>query len=123
MFLFRKNYLFLALLLFVVEVLIAVFVHDRFVRPYVGDFLVVILIYCFVRSFLNASVTITAVAVLVFSYAIEVAQYFKLVNLLGLEHSRLAVTVIGSSFAWIDLVAYTLGVGMVVVIENRRKIF
>ena len=32
--------------LFVVETLIALFVRDAFIRPYMGDVLVVILIYC-----------------------------------------------------------------------------
>ena len=52
---FNLKFFLLALLLFIVEVMIALFVHDNFVRPYVGDYLVVMLIYCAVRTFLNAS--------------------------------------------------------------------
>ncbi|MFT5385169.1 MAG: hypothetical protein ACI81W_002574, partial [Saprospiraceae bacterium] len=36
--------------LFLIEVGIAVFIQDRIIRPYIGDLLVVILIYCFIRS-------------------------------------------------------------------------
>ena len=39
--------------LFIVETLIALFVRDAFIRPYMGDILVVILIYCFVRIFIT----------------------------------------------------------------------
>ena len=49
----NKTYLTLAVFIFVIEVLIALYVHDNFIRPYVGDVLVVILMYCFVKSFLD----------------------------------------------------------------------
>ena len=97
---FNKKYFFWAISLFVVEVLIALFVHDKFVRPYVGDFLVVILMYCAVRTFIRASVVNVVVSVLLFAYAVEVLQYFHLVNKLGLEHNTLAKTVMGYGFEW-----------------------
>ncbi|MCW5910752.1 MAG: DUF2809 domain-containing protein [Cyclobacteriaceae bacterium] len=50
---FNRNYLVWSLAIFIAEVLIALFVHDSFIRPYVGDVLVVILIYCFVKSFID----------------------------------------------------------------------
>jgi len=74
MFTFNKKYLILTIILFVIEVLIAVFVRDAFVRPYVGDYLVVILIYCAVRTVLKASVWKVAVGVLLFSFLIETLQ-------------------------------------------------
>jgi hypothetical protein len=36
---FSWKYLLLTLALLITEVLIALYMHDRFVRPYVGDFL------------------------------------------------------------------------------------
>lgn len=118
---FNKSYFLLAVLLFFIEVLIAVFLHDKFIRPYFGDFLVVILIYCFCKSFLQAPVLKLAIAVLLFAYMVETLQYFKLVNLLGLQHSKLAQVVIGNSFEWTDMLAYTLGIAVVVAIENYYK--
>jgi nitrogen fixation/metabolism regulation signal transduction histidine kinase len=44
---FNKTYFGFALLLFSIEVVIAFFVDDNIVRPYLGDVFVVILIYCF----------------------------------------------------------------------------
>ena len=120
---FSPFYAFSTLLLFITEVLIALFVHDQFIRPYIGDFLVVILIYCFVKSFLNTPVVPTALGVLVFAYIVELLQYFRIVELLGLQHSRAARIIIGSSFEWQDILAYTLGILMVVLVEKRRTIF
>jgi hypothetical protein len=114
------RYLLITLLLFLTEVLIALYAHDRIIRPYIGDLLVVILIYCFVKSFLNTPVWPTAIGVLIFSYTIEVLQYFDLVSLLGLHDSRIARIVIGTSFAWADLLAYT--VGIVILLFFERKI-
>lgn len=117
---FNPRYFVYTILLFVTEVLIALFVHDQFIRPYVGDFLVVILIYCFVKSFLNTPVVPTAIAVLLFAYLVELLQYFHIVEVLGLQHSRAARIIIGSSFEWQDILAYTLGILAVVLVENRN---
>jgi hypothetical protein len=115
---FNKNYFSIALIIFVVEVLIAFFVRDRFVRPYLGDTLVVILIYCFVKSFLRIPVISVAIAVLVFSFTIEFLQYVHIVEKLGLEKSIIASTVIGTSFAWNDILAYIAGIAIILVVER-----
>ena len=116
---FNWHYFIIALLLFGIEVIIAKFAHDQIIRPYFGDFLVVILIYCFVKSFLNIPYLNTAIAVLIFSFVLEILQYFDIVTRLGLGHSKLARTVIGTSFEWIDLMAYTLGIALVIYLENK----
>jgi len=117
---FQKEYALLVVLLFIVEGVIALFVRDRFIRPYGGDFLVVILIYCFLKSFWDIPVLKLAIAVLLFSYAVEFSQYLKLINLLGFQHSRIAVLVLGKSFQWFDLLAYTLGIASVLLVERGR---
>jgi DNA integrity scanning protein DisA with diadenylate cyclase activity len=121
MFTFNKKYFLLTILLFLIEVLIALYVHDRFVRPYIGDVLVVILLYCFVKTFISGRTLPVAIGVLVFSYFIEMMQYFKLVNLLGLQHSKLANIVIGNSFSWADILAYTAGIAIVLLAERSTK--
>jgi len=121
MFKFNLKYFILTLLIFLIEVLIALFVHDSFIRPSVGDYLVVILIYCLVRSFYQSTVIRVAIGVLLFSYLIEIGQYFHLVKLLGLQHSRAARIIIGTSFAFSDIIAYTLGILTVIGIEKYFK--
>lgn len=118
---FQLKYFIPFIILFLVEVLIALFFHDRFIRPFIGDVLVVILIYCFIKSFLDTPVIITAIAVLLFAYLIETLQYFHIVNILGLQNSTVARIVIGTSFEWTDLLAYTLGIALVILVEKKRQ--
>lgn len=115
---FKPSYFLTFLLLLFTEILIALYVHDAFIRPYVGDFLVVILIYCFVRAFFNVSVAAAAIGVLLFSYMIETLQYFKMVKVLGLQDIKLARIIIGTDFSWLDMLAYTLGIAFVILMEK-----
>ena len=118
---FNKKYFFLAIILFVTEVMIATFLESGFIRHYVGDFLVVILIYCFVKSFLNIQVRTAAILVLLFAYFIELMQYLDFVNWIGFGHIQIANVVLGNYFDWADLVMYTLGIAAVLITENFYK--
>lgn len=114
---FHKLYAQLTVLLFLIEVVIALFIHDRIIRPYIGDVLVVILIYCFICSFVKIPLWTGAIGVLLFAYTIELLQYFNFVEVIGLQNSRLANVVLGNSFSWMDIVAYTIGIIIVVWVE------
>ena len=118
---FRPRYFLLAIFLFLIEVLIALYLHDPLIRPYGGDFLVVILLYCALRSVVHITPVKAAVAVLLFAYVVETLQYFEIVHRLGLSHSRLARVVIGTGFEWKDLLAYTLGAATVLLVESGRR--
>jgi hypothetical protein len=115
---FQLRYFIIAALIFCIELFIALFIHDEIIRPHIGDFLVVILIYCLLKSFLDLSVWTTAILVLLFSYTVEVLQYFKIVEMLGLQNSKFAGIIIGTSFSWIDIFAYTAGIGFVLLVEK-----
>ncbi|MBT4969798.1 MAG: DUF2809 domain-containing protein [Bacteroidetes bacterium] len=115
---FNKKYFGLAVLIFLVEIAIALFVHDNFIRPYIGDLLVVVLIYCFIKSFLKLPVLTVALFVLIFSFSIEILQFLNIVEKLGLENSKTAKIVIGTSFNWLDLLAYLTGIGFVLITEK-----
>lgn len=121
MFHFRLPYFLLTILLLLFEIAIALYVRDAFVRPYLGDFLVVILVYCFVRAFFKASVKAAAWGTLAFALAVEALQYANIVQRLGLQRNGVASVVIGSSAEWADLLAYALGIGFVFLIESRRR--
>lgn len=118
---FHKWYFALTILLFIIEFIIGAEIHDAIIRPYGGDFLVVMLIYCFVKSFLNLPPVATAITVLIFSYAVEISQYFHLVTQLGLQRNRLAKILLGTSFSFNDILAYTLGVITVLLIEHFKN--
>jgi hypothetical protein len=118
---FHKTYCLLTLLLLLVEIAIALFVNDKIIRPYIGDLLVVVLLYCFVKSFLTVSISTAAIAVLLFAYFVEALQYIGIVQKLGLQNNRLAVIMIGASFEWMDLLMYTAGIILVVIIEKTVR--
>jgi len=115
---FNSRYFALALLILVVEILIAIYVHDSFIRPYIGDLLVVIFIYCFLKSFVSLSTSKAALYVLLFSYFVEALQYFRIVQHLGFQRNDLARIIIGTSFDWKDILMYTIGIVTVVIIES-----
>jgi Protein of unknown function (DUF2809) len=117
---FNRQYAYLAIILFMIEVFIALFIRDKFVRPYFGDVLVVILIYCSVRSIFEVKVFPLAVSVLIFSFIIEYLQYLDIVEKLGWDNSIIARTLIGNSFAWKDIIAYTAGIFIVLLAESPR---
>ncbi|GAB3516991.1 ribosomal maturation YjgA family protein [Emticicia fontis] len=117
---FRPKYGLLAIVFFVIEVLIAVYVHDSFVRPIVGDYLVVFLVYCAVFTFWNTHFLTAAIATLLFAYLIETLQYFHFVHLMGWEKYKILAIALGTGFSWIDMIAYTLGFLTIVWVESRR---
>ncbi|MBI3883468.1 MAG: DUF2809 domain-containing protein, partial [Sphingobacteriales bacterium] len=98
----------------------ALYIHDKFIRPYAGDFLVVMLLYCFIKSCIKAPVIPTAIAVLLFAYFVEMSQYFQLVKILNLQNSKAATIILGNSFGWTDIITYTLGTATIIVIEKAR---
>ncbi|MDO6434538.1 DUF2809 domain-containing protein [Flavitalea sp. BT771] len=95
---FNLRYFLLALLLLGAEIFIGSCLHDSIIRPYGGDFLVVILLYCLVRSFLNTPVLATGLAVLLFAYLIETLQYFRLADRLHLPYHSIPRIMLGDYF-------------------------
>jgi len=118
---FNKAYGLLAAGLLLVEILIARFAHDRFVRPYAGDFLATIFLYCLLKSAWPAPAWQVALAALLASYAIEAAQLVHLLRWLGWQHSQLARVLLGSQFEWGDMLAYSLGAAFILLIEQWRS--
>jgi Protein of unknown function (DUF2809) len=113
----NNKYFLFTVILFAIEILIAVFVHDSFVRPFFGDFLVVIFIFYFFKSFTKISDWNIAWISLATSYLIEYFQYLNILKMLELNQNKLAVIIMGNSFAWEDMVAYTLGILAVLCFE------
>lgn len=101
----------------VVEVLIAIFIHDNFIRPYIGDMLVVVVIYFFVRIFLPEGVKLLPFYIFLFAATVEVLQYFNYVTLLGLQKNKILSVMLGSSFDMKDIVCYALGCLILLVAE------
>ena len=103
------GYLAAFVILFLIEAAIALWVHDRFIRPYIGDVLVVVLVYVFVRIFFPSGARHLVLYVFLFAVCVEVLQYFRLVEILGLEGCGAARIILGSVFDWKDIACYGAG--------------
>ncbi len=105
----RITYLILFCVLLLVEILIALFVRDDFVRPYVGDMLVTVLLCCLIRVFVPNGIKLLPLYVFLFAAAVEIGQYFNVVELLGFSDNQLVSTLLGTTFSVYDLVCYAIG--------------
>lgn len=110
-----KNFLVFAFLL-LLEIEIAQ--TSGFIRHTFGDFLVVILLFYLVKAFFNFSNKTVGISVLMFAYIVEFLQLTPLLEFLGLENNRLAIIIFGATFSIGDLIAYTLGVGTILLLEK-----
>ena len=118
---FSYRHALLSLLIFSIELLIGTQLDDAFIRPFVGDLLVVVLIYCLLRTLLVIPCYPLAIGVLVFAISVETGQYFHLAELLGVGHIRLARIIIGSTFDPKDLLAYLLGTMLIMASHAARE--
>ena len=105
----RLTYALSFLVLLFIEVLIALFIRDDFIRPYVGDVLVTVLICCFLRIFFPRGVRALPAYVFIFAATVEILQYFDIVKLLGLESNRFISIIIGRTFSFADIICYAVG--------------
>ncbi|WP_024861324.1 DUF2809 domain-containing protein [Ruminococcus flavefaciens] len=98
------------LLLLGVEICIGMFYFSKFIRAYMGDVIVVWVIYCLFRSFVPRKFNSCAVAVgiLVFSFAVEFLQKIHIADVLGVKNELLRI-IIGTSYAPEDLWCYAAG--------------
>ncbi|MFK8268753.1 ribosomal maturation YjgA family protein [Capnocytophaga cynodegmi] len=108
---FNKKYFLQAVSLFLIEVLIAtIFRKIYFLRAYVGDILVVMLIYTFVLSFLKVkNKDKLLVGIFLFAVAIEILQFFKIADLLGFSKRSIGYILMGNYFSWEDIICYAVG--------------
>ncbi len=97
------------LLILVIEILIALFIRDKFIRPYVGDMLVTVLICFFVRIFIPEKFSTAPLFVFLFSLFVEIGQYYDFVKLLGLDKNLFLSTLLGRTFSVADIICYGIG--------------
>lgn len=114
----QKFYGILFIILFLIEVIIALFVKDQFIRPYLGDVLVVLLVYCFIRMIIPLSCRFLPLYVTTFAVGIEILQYFHFLQLVGLSQYRLFRLVFGSTFDIQDILCYLVG-GIILVLWQK----
>ena len=105
-----------------IEVLIALFVHDNFIRPFVGDVIVVAVVYYFVRIFFPVGVKWLALYVFIFATGLEFLQLWGVTRVLSFDN-RFLQTLLGATFSVWDIVCYAIGcavVGLVAWLTGRK---
>ena len=117
----KTNYLIISCILLLIETIIAIFVNDQFFRPVFGDYLAAIVVFYLLATFLKMKLNKIALLTLAVSYLIEFLQYTHILELLHLNKIKILNILLGNSFSWTDMLAYTLGILTVLLIHNYKK--
>lgn len=118
---FNRGYFLAFLAFFAVELFIALFVRDRFIRPYVGDVLVIVLLYCLFRSFLPQKNRLLPVFLFLLGVSVELAQKFNLLGALGLQNIPPLQIVFGATYDIKDIACYFAGMLLLLLWERHGK--
>ena len=116
----RLAFLAVAGVILTAEIYIAVCVKGGFVRHYLGDVLAVILLYALARAIFSVTPSNLPLKIFAFAAALEIAQYFGVVQILGIENKILKI-MIGGTFDLADLLCYAVGCILVDVYEKFEK--
>ena len=119
----RLAFLAVAGVVLTAEIYIAVCVKGGFVRHYLGDVLAVILLYALARAIFSVTPSNLPLKIFVFAVALEIAQYFGVVQILGIENKILKI-MIGGTFDLTDLLCYAAGcIINYMLLEKHQTIF
>jgi hypothetical protein len=90
-----------------------------FIPLFLGDILWALMIYFIVRFlFVDNSVKFIVIVSLLFCYVIEFSQLYKAPWINDLRHTLFGRLVLGEGFLWSDLLCYTAGVALGMLIER-----
>lgn len=117
----KTKYLIISCVILIIEITIALFVNDQFIRPIFGDYLASILVFYLLATFVKIDLNKIAILSLLISYSIEFLQFLHILELLDLDKIKILNILLGNSFSWTDMLAYTLGIMTVVLLHNYKK--
>lgn len=117
---FKLSYFLAFCVLLIIEVGIALYVDDQIIRPFIGDLIVVILMYCFVRAFTKLPYLKVIIGVLLFAYLVEALQATSFIDWAGLSDHKMAKIILGSTFDWKDVLAYTVGAVLILIFKRCK---
>ena len=116
----RLAFLAAAVLILAAEIYIAICVKGGFMRHYAGDVLAVILLYALARAIFSEPPLNLPLKIFAFAAALELVQYFGVVQILGIENKILKV-MIGGTFDFADLLCYAAGCVLAGAYEKFEK--
>lgn len=87
---------------------------------FIGDILWGLMVYFIVRFlFISKKIKWAIVASLLFSYAIEFSQLYQESWINNIRHTDLGGLVLGYSFSWSDMLCYTVGTAIGILIDIK----
>ncbi|RED26439.1 uncharacterized protein DUF2809 [Flavobacterium cutihirudinis] len=90
-----------------------------FIPVWIGDFLYAIMIYFLIRIFLfNKKASIVLLLSLVSCCAIEFLQLYQADWIINLRKTLFGKYVLGQGFLWSDILAYTIGITFIYLLEK-----
>jgi hypothetical protein len=93
--------------------------HIAGIPLFIGDILWATMIYFGFRFlFIYKSVKFIIIASLLFCYAIEFSQLYQAPWINNIRHTVIGGLVLGEAFLWGDLLSYTVGVALAVLVER-----
>lgn len=114
----RSAYAVAATVVFVILVAIETQLDSGWVRFTGGDVLVVVMLYMLLRATGCLGPIAAAGVALGIAVVVEVGQALDIVDRLGLEPSRLTDVVLGNTFTWSDIAAYTAGAAIALIVDR-----
>ena len=113
----RMNWAMTGIAILAFEIFIAIYAKDGFIRYYLGDALAAAMLYAFGRAAFRLPPKILALAVFTLSLVIEITQYFKVLEILGVQNYALWI-IFGGTFDWTDIICYAIGCVLAYASEN-----
>ncbi len=97
--------------------------HFGFIPLFIGDVLWALMVYFMMRFvFVNATITRVTAYSLFFCYAIEFSQLYKAPWIDNLRHTLFGKLVLGDTFLWGDLLSYTIGIAIGIIIDKWMRV-
>ena len=100
----------------------------KIIELYSGDILWALMVFLIIAFIFNKKSTIFIISwAIIFSYSIEISQLYHAPWIDAIRNTTLGGLILGFGFLWSDLVCYTIGIIIGIIIEKllnkkRRKI-
>jgi hypothetical protein len=94
--------------------------HVTGVPLFIGDILWGLMVYFIFRFlFLGKTIKWIVIVSLIFCYAIEFSQLYQAVWINNIRHTVVGGLILGQTFLWGDMLCYTIGVAIGVLLEKQ----
>ena len=93
--------------------------HYPVIPLFIGDVLWALMVYFIMRFlFIRSAIERAVIYSLLFCYAIEFSQLYKAPWIDSLRHTLFGRLVLGDTFLWSDLLSYTVGIALGVLLDR-----